>query len=768
MTTRKNSTLLLLAIAAAIVVTSCGRSAQSYVKLGDDFYQKGKYPDASINYRKALQKDAGYGEAYFHLGRALVKQGNANEAYQNLTKAEQLLPGREDVKIELADFSLTVYLLDPQHPQKLYDDVTRISRELLAKNPRSFDGLRFAGAIALSDRKFQEAADLLEKANAAKPMDPNVVGPWVDALFETNHADQAEKLALALIDQHKDFGPIYYVLYNRYMAANRTADAEKILISKMNNNPGDKDSVLQLARYYAGLQKTAESTATLNKLLGNPKAFPDGHADVGDFYLSLKNPDEAMKQYNEGLRTNPDKKSLYQKKIVNVLLAQQKRQDALTMLDQMVQADPKDYGSRAMRADLLLNAGAPAQVDSAVAELEVLTKALPHDEGLAYALGRGYLAKSDLNAARTEFLEALKQNSKYLPPRVMLAEVAQRQGQYDQTLRYADEVLKVDPKNPAGRLWHAVGLTGLKNYDQAQTEFERLVKDYPGAEDIQLQFALLRMKQGKYPEAEAILHRLYRPGSGDERPLAALALVSAAQGQYDPAIASLQSELQKSPGSAQLHSLVATLAAMGGKPDLAIQENEWLVNKDPKDATAYLHLADAYKQKGDDAKAMAAAQKAADLAPKDAKVLESNAYLKTVSGRGADAVADYRRLLAIDPNEPTTLNNLAYLLAEQGRDLDEALNLAGKATQVLPKNPGFRDTLAWVYVKKNMNDSAIQILKNLVNTAPNDPSFNYHLGIAYLQKGDKQKAKEYLGVALAHKPPSDIVDKIKEAMAKIG
>lgn len=764
----KNSTLLLLILASSIAVVSCGRSAQSYVERGNEFYDKGKYDDASINYRKAFQKDPRYGEAYFRLGRTAVKTGDARTAYINLTQAEQLLPGREDVKIELADLAMAVYLLDPQHPQKLYDDVSRISRELLEKNPRSFDGLRFAGGIALSNRKYAEATVDLEKANAIQPMDPNVVGPLVDVLFKTGEADRAEQLALALVAQHKDFGPIYDVLYDRYMASNRIADAEKLLNTKASNNPGNKSAILQLARHYSGLQKTAEMTATLNKLLENSKAFPDARSDVGDFYFSLKNWDEASKQYSEGLRTHPDKKSFYQKKTVNVLLAEQKRPEALAMLDQMVQADPKDEGSRALRAGLLIDSNNPARLDTAITDLEGLVKEKPHDEGLAYALGRAYLDKGDLTAARSEFLEALKRDNRAIPPRLYLAAVAQRRSDYGETLRYANEVLANDPNNKAGRLWHAVGLSGSGNFDQADTEFERLVKEFPDAEDVQLQFALLRMNQKKYPEADAILRRLNRPGSNDLRSVAALAVLAAAQNQFDPAIASLQRELQKSPDSARLHSLLATMASLGGKTDFAIEENQWLVKNDPKDTAAYLHLADAYRQKGDNAKALAAAQKAIDLAPKDATVLESAAYLKLQTGLKSDAIGDYRRLLVIDPNEPSTLNNLAFLLADEGGDLNEALSLAGRAIQKSPENPGFKDTLAWVYVKKNMNDSAIQMLNNLIKSNPNEAGYHYHLGIALLQKGDKQGAKVELGLALAQKPTPDVADKIKEAMAKIG
>ena len=73
-----------------------------------------------------------------------------------------------------------------------------------------------------------------------------------------------------------------------------------------------------------------------------------------------------------------------------------------------------------------------------------------------------------------------------------------------------------------------------------------------------------------------------------------------------------------------------------------------------------------------------------------------------------------------------------------------------------------------VYVKKNMNESAIQVLNNLVKKFPEDPEFHYHFAMALLQKGDKQRARVELEQALSKKPPKSVADKIKEAIARAG
>ena len=50
-----------------LALTACG-TKRGYVEKGNALFQKGKYEDAAINYRKAIQKDSRYGDAYYRLG----------------------------------------------------------------------------------------------------------------------------------------------------------------------------------------------------------------------------------------------------------------------------------------------------------------------------------------------------------------------------------------------------------------------------------------------------------------------------------------------------------------------------------------------------------------------------------------------------------------------------------------------------------------------------------------------------------------------------
>ena len=53
------------------MLTACSRDpkarAQRYVANGNKFFNIGKYPDASIMYRRALKEDPRFGEAWYRL-----------------------------------------------------------------------------------------------------------------------------------------------------------------------------------------------------------------------------------------------------------------------------------------------------------------------------------------------------------------------------------------------------------------------------------------------------------------------------------------------------------------------------------------------------------------------------------------------------------------------------------------------------------------------------------------------------------------------------
>lgn len=210
------------------------------------------------------------------------------------------------------------------------------------------------------------------------------------------------------------------------------------------------------------------------------------------------------------------------------------------------------------------------------------------------------------------------------------------------------------------------------------------------------------------------------------------------------------------------------MAFRAGKYDLAISQFKSLVEQDPKREDVYIRLGETYRRSGDPTHAAECFRKAKDLAPNDPVPHLQLAMLLESLGRRDEAKTIYEKTLKLQPDNPIALNNLAYMMAETGGDLDQALTLAQRAKQRLPQDLNVGDTLGWIYLKKNLSDNAVEVLRDLVNKDPKNATYRYHFGMALLQKGDKFNAKKELQTALQNKPSKEEEGKIKELIAKIG
>src|SRR5262249_4093149 len=136
---------------ALLLCVGCAHGSQYYLDRGNRFFSENRYSDAILNYRNGLQRDPDSAELHFRLGLEEAKVENWPESYQQLVRAIELAPKRNEYRVELADFALRSYQANPHKPKVLYDQIDGTSRFLLGKDPNSFDGLRFRGDLLAID-----------------------------------------------------------------------------------------------------------------------------------------------------------------------------------------------------------------------------------------------------------------------------------------------------------------------------------------------------------------------------------------------------------------------------------------------------------------------------------------------------------------------------------------------------------------------------------------------------------------------------------------
>ncbi len=761
----------ILAMAGCLLSIACNRDPKAMrdrcVTSGNKYFQGGKYKQASILYRRALQFDPKYGEAYYRLGLVQVALQQFGDAARSFERASSLDPSNEDASARLAQIYLAAYVSSPQTNKRLLDEVRSLVAQILKRNPKSYDGLRLDADLSTIGNDPEAAVRKLREADQVKPWQPEVIVALMQNLAALGRRPEARKLGEEMIARKPAAQAVYDLLFLLYRQDSQFDRAEETLKKKIAGMPADSSSRLQLAAFYYTRNQRPAMLAQLDVLRSDRKTFPYADSLIGDFYLRIGEFDSAIQAYRDGMKYDPKQASAYQKRIVDALITQGKDQEAMEIVNRLLKDNPRDVEAAAIHASLLAK-GKPEQVAAAIEELEGLVAKDPGNAILQFHLGRAYWAKADagsLDKARQHLETCLKLAPDSLPAKIALAQVQLARGESGVAVQIADEILRSAPSNLQAKLTRAMGLVNIGSRPKAREELMSILGMYHSNE-ARFQLASLDLMEKRYQEAEAVFQAL--AASGDSRGVAGLAECKEAQGQPAAAVRLLEQELAKHPDSnGYRFALADVLMHMGRLPEARAQL-EQLARNNPDHVEVQVRLGTVQSQLGDRSAAIQSYQKAHQLQPSDVKAALGYALLLDEAGDKEQARAAYEEVLKLDPENSSALNNIAYIQADQGVDLDRALGFAQRALQRSPNDPNISDTLGLIYIRKKLTSQAVQVLQDLVTRVPDNPSFHLHLGMALYDSGQKQLAKKELEKALQHKPSAGERVKIKELVGRIG
>lgn len=750
-----------------LAAAGCRRDSASFVKSGNKFFDRAKYKEASLMYRNAIKKDPKNPEAYYRLGLTSIKLQDFMNSLAALRRAVDLQPTNTDAAVKLAELYLVAYNADPQKNKSALPEVRELSEALLKRDPNSFDGLRFAGNIAVANQDLPLALAKFEKANQIKPNQPELTPMLVQVLVASNRFDDAEKIAKQMLAGQKNFAPMYDQLVMMYLGRNRLPEAEQILRQKVDNNPKQEAYYLQLAGFYLGTQRKQQMEDTVQRLLSNPKDFPTAHLAIGRFFYRFRDYDRARREYDTGLKEDAKNKALYQKATVELLGAEKKYAEARVIINEILKDNPKDTQGIEMRSALQLQSGTPQDVLQAVNDLQALVTKSPDNPIYRFELGRALILRGLPDQARVHLEESVRLRPDLVVAKLMLGQILSAKGDHARALQMADDVIKIDPNNIQGHLSRSSALIGMGEQAKAKEELDRVLRVAPTSSDARFQLGLINYQTKNFKEADSIFRQLQESAPSDTRGLIGVVETEVAQANYAGAISQIEAELKKDPNRQDLRLALANIRVRAEQYDQAIHDFQELSAKNPKSADLLIRLGETYRFKGDLNAAITSFRKATTLDPTNPLPLVRSAMLLDGMGRRNEAKPLYEQILHLNPDEPVSLNNLAYIKAEEGADLDQALALAQRAKQKMPQDPNVADTLGWVYIKKNLSEDAIRVFRDLCAKEPKNSTFRYHLAMALVQKGDRPNAKKELDKAMQDSASKDEQGKIRELMGKL-
>ena len=750
----------------ALCLVAC-KSATQYIDRGNQLYSEGHYDDAILNYRNAIKKTPGSGEAHYRLGLALLKQNQVIGAYQAFKDAVSLSPENLAAKIQLANLSLAIYTRDPKRPAVLYNQAEKIATELLKPGGDRVEGLRIQGGLALIDNKPGSAVDALREAARLAPNNSEVGASLAQALLRDNQPEEAQKIARQIVNRDPKYAPAYELLYATYLSQQSWDQAEAILKSWSANNPAESTPILRLAAFYYARKQPDLAEKTLNSLLDRRAQFPQADLMVGDFHALVHNPEKALADFQRGESRDQTRQEVYQERIASMLATLGRREEALKTADAILAKNPKNQVARILKVEVLEKMGGAQNVNAAADLANEVAKDAPGNPRVQLLAGQAYLMKGDLDQASTHFQRAAQADSSSPAAQLALARLELLRKNYSGVLDHANAALRIRPNDANARLFRVIGLTGTHSYGAAKAEAEALAHDTKDAPQVQMQLGVIALGQGRYAEAEQLFRKLYNERSSDLQPLEGLVNTYEAEHMPDRALALMREEAQRSPDSKGKQALLVATAEADGKNSEALSELQKMAAQNPSSPEVQIRIAEVQQKSGDLQGALQSFERARQLAPDGKGIDALIAGLQEQLGKNTEAIASYRKALAKSPNNPVLLNNLAFLLADTGTNVTEARQMITTAIQKAPNLPQLQDTLAWVEIKQHQESAALRILSTLTLEHPDDATFRYHYAMALFESGNSSDAKHQAEMGLSKRPSAEIADSLRKLLAKV-
>src|SRR5258708_26212926 len=100
-------------------------------------------------YRRALQQDLRYGEAYYRLALTDLKLAAYGDAARAFRRAVELQPDNSDAASKLADIYMLASTQDASHATDMQKEARELAEKLLQQHPDSFDGHRLETQLAI-------------------------------------------------------------------------------------------------------------------------------------------------------------------------------------------------------------------------------------------------------------------------------------------------------------------------------------------------------------------------------------------------------------------------------------------------------------------------------------------------------------------------------------------------------------------------------------------------------------------------------------------
>ena len=751
----RQSKVKMLLLIGLISVSACQQEPSvrrdKFFRDGQRYVGEQKYLEAAIQFQNAVKADPKFAEGYYQLGLVRNRLSQVQEASQAFLRALEVDPQHKGAAIELGE----IYLL-ANAPTRARET----AEEILSRDPGDFSARVLLGKAYLGQKNFAQARSEFEKAKQLQPDNPALylaLGIAELGAGDPLAAEKNFKEALALDKRRIE---AYQDLANLYLASSRNAEAEQILVQGIKNNPDNPRIHLALASFYYRAGRLSQVESVLESLGKQVKDMGQLHSDLGDFWIQQNEVLRAVGEYQASLSIRSSE--IVKKKLVSAYVTLGNADEAERWNNRIQQKN--DHEAKLFRGAIAYLRGNWREA------IAILQDALAKDSTSIfghYYLGAANLALGDLETAKTHLHECLKYDDKFLHAYLRLAELSLKKNDADGAAQYAGQVITLNPRMLEGYLLAADASLVKRDARRMEAALRLATRLSSDNYLVHERWAALYALRKDYSRAEreyqaALVH--------SPKPIDTLARMTRfylQRGQIAKGLEQIHGSIASLGPNPALYEMLAELYLAQGAAQEAVDACQKALALDAKRQPALLYLGQALVRQDRLEEAAQSFTRAIELDPNQLPAYLFFADLHMRQGNFARAVEAYRQALKINPSSPVVQTGMARALAETGQELDLALSLAQQAKQQLPNQAAVSDALAWVYLKKGLNNLAMPLLKECLAKEPKNPVFQYHLGMVHLRSGDFREASRLLEAALKNGLASPYKEGAQQALSSL-
>jgi len=496
-------------------------------------------------------------------------------------------------------------------------------------------------------------------------------------------------------------------------------------------------------------------------------------------YLAIGRFADASKQALKVLEQTPDNEDA----IIALTEAARSKED-IQAAEQHLEKYPKkdDVSFHLASANLFLSSGDLAAAEKALRPALTVN---PNSSAAHMALGDLYLLKKDQKQAGEEFkkaaelapvrsMERLKyaafmsaagdtaetrristemttQAPDYLPGWTLLAELAFKEGKYDEALSLLENVFSREPQYIDGHRLESEVLLAKGDTKKATEVLERLDQTYPDTPLIKYELARAYLKKNNMNQAKVVLDQAISINPNYAEAILLLADINLRSGHGEAVIEPMTRLLKRSP---ELRPAALLLAAAYGSldrfDDAAVITGEE-AKLAPRDPQAQMALGLTLRQAKRNDEARQAFEKAAELAPDNLWPVDQLVELDLLEKHFDAAQQRIDRHFQKTPDSPAAHFFKGKILVAEEKWGPAETELQ-KTLQLDPNFGGAYDLLVQTYLATNKLPQALSQLQTQLSKNPNDASALMTLALLHERTNEFAKARDAYEHLLSLKP----------------